>query len=61
MGGSVVPVLVGGGSLRSDKLVQSCVSDPFSLLTMLSFGACFVLLVIAVYTGIFLAALVERM
>jgi hypothetical protein len=43
------------------KLVQSCVACPFSLLTMLSFGAFFVLLVIAVYTGIFLAALADRM
>ena len=43
------------------KLVQSCMARPFSLLTMLSFGAFFVLLVIAVYTGVFLAALAERM
>jgi hypothetical protein len=43
------------------KLVQSCVARPFSLLTMFSFGAFFVLLVIAVYTGVFLAALAERM
>lgn len=43
------------------KLVQSCVARPFSLLTMISFGAFFVLLVIAVYTGVFLAALAERM
>ena len=43
------------------KLVQSCVARPFSLLTMLSFGAFFVLLVIAVYTGVFLAALADRM
>jgi len=43
------------------KLVQSCVARPFTLLTMLSFGAFFVLLVIAVYTGVFLAALADRM
>jgi hypothetical protein len=43
------------------KLVQSCIARPFSLLTMLSFGALFVLLVIAAYTGVFLAALAERM
>ena len=43
------------------KLVQSCVARPFSLLTMLSFGAFIVLLVIAAYTGVFLAALAERM
>jgi hypothetical protein len=43
------------------KLVQSCVARPFSLLTMISFGAFFVLLVIVVYTGVFLAALADRM
>jgi hypothetical protein len=37
------------------------VARPFSLLTMLSFGAFFVLLVIAAYTGVFLAALADRM
>jgi len=37
------------------------VQRPFSLLTMLSFGALLVLLVIATYTGVFLSALVERM
>ena len=43
------------------KLVQSCVQRPFHLLTILSFGALLVLLVIATYTGVFLAALVQRM
>jgi hypothetical protein len=37
------------------------VNRPFSLLTMLSFGALLVLLVIATYTGVFLAALAQRM
>jgi len=41
--------------------VQSCVARPFSLLTMLSFGVFFVLLVIVIYTGVFLAALADRM
>lgn len=43
------------------KLVRGCVARPFDLLTFLSFGALFVLLVIATYTGVMLAALVERM
>lgn len=55
------PTLVGVEFFGVYKLVQSCVARPFSLLTMLSFGAFFVLLVIAVYTGVFLAALADRM
>ena len=43
------------------KLVHGCVERPFNLLTMLSLGAMLVLLVIASYTGLFLAALVQRM
>jgi len=43
------------------KLVQGCVARPFNLLTMLSLGAMLVLLVIESYTGLFLAALVQRM
>lgn len=43
------------------KLVRGCVARPFDLLTFLSFGALFVLLVIVTYTGVFLAALAQRM
>jgi len=43
------------------KLVRGCVARPFTLLTFLSYGALFVLLVIATYTGVFLAAMAERM
>jgi hypothetical protein len=43
------------------KLVRGCVARPFDLLTFLSFGALFVLFVIAAYTGVFLAALAQRM
>lgn len=43
------------------KLVRGCMARPFDLLTFLSFGAMFVLLVIATYTGVFLAALAQRM
>jgi hypothetical protein len=55
------PALVGVEFFGVYKLVQSCVARPFSLLTMLSFGAFFVLLVIAIYTGVLLAALADRM
>ena len=43
------------------KLARGCVEQPFNLLTMLSFGAMLVLLVIVTYTGVFLVALVDRM
>ena len=43
------------------KLVQACVQRPFSPLTILSFGAMLVVLVIASYTEVLLAALAERM
>jgi hypothetical protein len=55
------PLLIVAEFFGVYKLVQSCVARPFSLLTMLSFGVFFVLLVIAVYTGVFLAALADRM
>jgi hypothetical protein len=42
------------------KLARGCVERPFTILTMLSFGAMLVLLVILTYTGVFLAALVDR-
>jgi hypothetical protein len=42
------------------KSVQGCVAWPSDLLTMLSLGAILVLM-IASYTGLFLAALVQRM
>jgi hypothetical protein len=57
----LLPILVAAEFFGVFKLVQSCVVRPFSLLTMLSFGAFFVLLVIAAYTGVFLAALADRM
>jgi len=55
------PLLIVAEFFGVYKLVQSCVARPFTLLTMLSFGAFFVLLVIALYTGVFLAALADRM
>jgi hypothetical protein len=55
------PVLAVLEFLGVFRLVQVCVARPFNLLTMLSFGALLVLLVIVTYTGVFLVALVERM
>jgi hypothetical protein len=55
------PVMAIAEFLGVFKLVQSCVQRPFHLLTLLSFGAWFVLLVIATYTGLFLATLAQRM
>jgi hypothetical protein len=55
------PVMAVAEFLGVFKLVQSSVQRPFHLLTILSFGALLVLLVIATYTGVFLAALVQRM
>ena len=43
------------------KLARGCVERPFTILTMFSFGAMLVLLVIVTYTGVFLVALVDRM
>lgn len=42
-------------------LARGCVARPFNLLTMISFGAVLVLLVIVTYTGVFMVALLERM
>lgn len=55
------PVLALAEFVGVFKLVQGCVQRPFNLLTMLSFGAMLALLVIATYTGVFLAALSQRM
>lgn len=41
------------------KLARACMERPFNLLTMLSFGAMLVVIVIATYTGLFLGPLVE--
>ena len=43
------------------RLARGCVERPFTILTMFSFGAMLVLLVIVTYTGVFLVALVDRM
>jgi hypothetical protein len=57
----VFPMMAIAEFLGVYKLARGCVERPFNLLSMLSFGAVLVLLVIVTYTGVFLAALVERM
>jgi hypothetical protein len=43
------------------RLVRCCVTRPFDLITMFAFSALLVLLVIATYTGLFLAAIAGKM
>ena len=59
--GLLFPVLALAEFSGVFHLVQVCVARPFNLLTMLSFGALLVVLVIMTYTGVFLVALVQRM
>jgi len=53
----VLPLLALAGSLGLWKLAAGAVERPFTILNVLSFGALIVLLVIAAYTGLFLAFL----
>jgi len=53
----VLPLLALAGSLGLWKLAVGAVERPFTILNVLSFGALVVLLVIAAYTGLFLAFL----
>lgn len=55
------PLMAGAEVTGVFKLARGCVERPFNLLSWLSFGAMLVLLVIATYTGVFLAALAARM
>jgi hypothetical protein len=43
------------------RLIWCCMERPFNLLTLLAFGALAILLVIAAYTGLFLAVFAGRM
>jgi hypothetical protein len=43
------------------RLVRCCVTRPFDLLTAFAFSALLVVLVIAAYTGLFLAAIAGKM
>ena len=55
------PILLAAEVTGIWKLARGCVEPPFNLLTMLSFGAMLVVLVIVTYTGVFLVALIDRM
>jgi len=56
----VVPLLAVAGSFGLWKLAFGAVQRPFGILNALSFGALVVLLIIAAYTGIFLAIVTAR-
>jgi len=53
----LLPLCAIAGSFGLWKLAAGAVQRPFSILSALSFGALLVLLVIAAYTGLFLALL----
>lgn len=55
------PALGLAAALGLIRLVQCCVTPPFDLLTVFAFSALLVVLVIAAYTGLFLAVLAGRM
>jgi hypothetical protein len=56
----LLPILAIAGSIGLWKLAMGAVQRPFGILNALSFGALIVLVVIAGYTGIFLAAIAAR-
>ena len=56
----LLPLLAAAGSVGLWKLAMGAVQRPFGILNALSFGALIVLVVIAGYTGIFLAAIAAR-
>ncbi len=56
----LLPLLAVACSIGLWKLAMGAVQRPFGILNALSFGALIVLVVIAGYTGIFLAAIAAR-
>jgi len=56
----LLPLLAVVGSFGLWKLAMGAVQRPFGILNALSFGAMIVLLIIAGYTGIFLAIITAR-
>jgi hypothetical protein len=56
----VLPLLAVAGSVGLWKVAFGAVQRPFGILNALSFGALLVLLIIAAYTGIFLAIVTAR-
>lgn len=61
MAGFLFPVLAAAEVTGLLWLVVCCVMRPFDLLTAFAFSALLVVLVIAAYTGLFLAVLAGRM
>ena len=57
----VFPLFAMSEVLGLVRLVRCCVTRPFDLLTAFAFSALLVLLVVAAYTGLFLAAIAGRM
>jgi len=57
----ILPVLAVAGSVGLWKLAMGAVERPFGILNALSAGALLVLLIIATYTGLFLAFVVVRL
>jgi len=57
----VLPTLVVGGTFGLWKLALGAVQKPFSILNALSVGCLLVILVIAGYTGLFLALLTSKL
>lgn len=55
------PVMAVAEVIGLYRLVLCCVTRPFDLLTAFAFSALLILLVIAAYTGLFLAVLAGRM
>lgn len=58
---AVLPLLASAGSFGSWKLALGAAQRPFGILNALSFAALFVLLVIAGYTGLFLALVTSKL
>jgi hypothetical protein len=56
-----LPALAAASGFGLWKLALAAVQKPFNVLTALSVGAMMVLLVIAAYTGIFLAVVATKM
>jgi|SRR5215813_1279222 len=57
----VLPALAMASSFGLWKLAMAAVQKPFNILSALSVGAMMVLLIIAAYTGIFLAVLATKL
>lgn len=61
MAGFLFPLLAASEILGLFQLVYCCLTRPFDLVTAFAFSALLIVLVIAAYTGLFLAVLAGRM